>query len=240
MRGSVLQYDDTSGAGLISGDDGVRYTFKRADLQQLRPVTAGMRVDFIHKDGLASEIYIIDAATGAAASGGGTTGGTTPAVAYTGEDRGLWSYFLKVMAKSFDGNGRARRKEIWSFALFVFLIMSVIYIPLVFMLAGTVSSAAFSYSYGYGYENAAGLMALITSLGAWVYLILIVSLVFIPASITVTIRRLHDIGFSGWLVLLWLIPYLGGLFLFICALIPSQATVNKHGAIPKPQPQTLG
>jgi len=236
MRGSVLQYDDNAGAGLISGDDGVRYTFRRADLQQLRPVTAGMRVDFVHTNGVASEIYIVEPAGGAA-----TPGPTpAPAAAYTGEDLGLWGYFTKVMGKSFDGAGRARRKEYWSFFLFVFLIMSVIYVPLVFMVAGTVSSAALSYSYGYGYDDAAGLMALITSLGAWVYLIVIVSLIFIPASITVTIRRLHDIGMSGWLVLLWLIPYLGALFLFVCALIPSQTTVNKHGPIPKPQPPSFG
>jgi uncharacterized membrane protein YhaH (DUF805 family) len=55
---------------------------------------------------------------------------------------------------------------------------------------------------------------------------------FLPASLTVLIRRLHDIGWSGWLVLLQFVP-LGGLILFICTLLPSERGVNKHGPYPK-------
>lgn len=51
MRGTVLQYDDNAGSGYISGDDGIRYTFKRSDLQQLRPISAGMKVDFVPNAG---------------------------------------------------------------------------------------------------------------------------------------------------------------------------------------------
>lgn len=35
------------------------------------------------------------------------------------------------------------------------------------------------------------------------------------ATITAEIRRLHDIGHSGWLLLLGLIPYVGGIILLI-------------------------
>lgn len=57
---------------------------------------------------------------------------------------------------------------------------------------------------------------------------LIVFLVLIIPNICLTVRRLHDIGLNGWFSLLGLIPYLGALFLFICALIPSGAP-NKWG-----------
>ena len=33
MRGKVLSFNDTSGRGLISGEDGQRYTFMRAGLE---------------------------------------------------------------------------------------------------------------------------------------------------------------------------------------------------------------
>jgi uncharacterized membrane protein YhaH (DUF805 family) len=88
-------------------------------------------------------------------------------------------------------------------------------------------------SYNLGYADSGDLVG---GLGVWFLVFVVVLLIFLPASITVMIRRLHDIGLSGWLILLWLIPYLGALFLFVCALIPSQAQVNKHGPIPKPRP----
>lgn len=59
MRGDILTYDDGPGIGLISGDDGARYGFTRADLQQLTPVRAGTRVDFIVVDGAASQVFVV-------------------------------------------------------------------------------------------------------------------------------------------------------------------------------------
>ena len=44
--------------------------------------------------------------------------------------------------------------------------------------------------------------------------------VIVP-TLAVTVRRLHDAGFSGWLVLLTLIPWLGSLVLLVFALMPS-------------------
>ena len=45
MRGQVLHYDDAQGQGLISGDDGARYAFTRADMQRLNPVRPGDKVE---------------------------------------------------------------------------------------------------------------------------------------------------------------------------------------------------
>jgi len=59
MRGKVLSYDDSIGSGLISGDDGVRYTFTRGGLMgSAREAFPGSQVDFEVADGVATNIYI--------------------------------------------------------------------------------------------------------------------------------------------------------------------------------------
>jgi uncharacterized membrane protein YhaH (DUF805 family) len=251
MRGTVLQYDDNAGSGYISGDDGVRYTFKRSDLQQLRPIAAGMKVDFVPNAGAANEIYMIDA-TGAIASGPGPApgygaapaygggyapAGMAPTVAYTGEDLGIWDYFKKVMAKSFNGEGRARRKEFWSFFLICAAIWTVIYVILMFTVLSAASGMYNSYAYGYYDPNP---FAFLGALGVWGVVVTVLWLVFLPANITVMIRRLHDIGMSGWFILMALVPVIGAIFLLVCMFIPSQVAVNQHGAIPKPAPTVYG
>ena len=63
MRGKVPSYDDYTGSGLISGDDGVRYTFTRGGLMGgAREAFAGQQVDFEIADGVASNIYITSGA----------------------------------------------------------------------------------------------------------------------------------------------------------------------------------
>ena len=63
MRGKVLSYDDDIGSGLISGDDGVRYTFTRGGLMGgARQAFPGSTVDFEIANGVAANIYIISGA----------------------------------------------------------------------------------------------------------------------------------------------------------------------------------
>ncbi|GLS00367.1 hypothetical protein GCM10007859_03720 [Brevundimonas denitrificans] len=63
MRGKVLSYDDYTGSGLISGDDGVRYTFTRGGLMGgAREAFPGSTVDFEIANGTAANIYIIGGA----------------------------------------------------------------------------------------------------------------------------------------------------------------------------------
>ncbi len=218
MRGEILQYDDGVGTGLISGDDGVRYSFQRADLQQLRPLKGGMRVDFVADGAVARQIFVLDVQPQSGFGG---------PIETTNEDLSLWGYFAKCMAKSFSGEGRARRKEYWSFQLFL-----VIFLVGGFLVFAAIASASgySNYMSGYdGYEYGSGPAEMIAGL-----LFLLMLVVFTPAGITVTIRRLHDIGLTGWFIFLWLIPYLGSLILFIMSLIGSERRVNKHGPYPKP------
>jgi uncharacterized membrane protein YhaH (DUF805 family) len=56
--------------------------------------------------------------------------------------------------------------------------------------------------------------------------------VLIPA-FAVTVRRLHDIGKSGWWLLLLFIPLAGAVVIFIFMLLDSQPGTNKYGPRPK-------
>lgn len=68
-------------------------------------------------------------------------------------------------------------------------------------------------------------------IGFLVLLSIALVLTIIP-NIAVTVRRLHDAGFSGWFYLLSLIPNIGGLILLVFALLPSSAP-NRWGTGPE-------
>lgn len=56
--------------------------------------------------------------------------------------------------------------------------------------------------------------------------------IFIP-SLTLTIRRFHDIGKSAWWVLICFVPLIGPILMIIFACLDSQPSSNKYGHIPK-------
>lgn len=94
MRGEILTYDDGPGTGFISGDDGNRYSFSRADLQQLVPIRAGMKVDFVPTNGVATNVIVV---TGVSA---------VPGVAGSGASLDWKALFL-------DAKGRIGQKDYW-------------------------------------------------------------------------------------------------------------------------------
>lgn len=69
MRGKVLSYQDLEGTGIISGDDGNRYSFVRGDLQDgVRTVRVGADVDFQIDGDKATGIYVVGSGSAAADS----------------------------------------------------------------------------------------------------------------------------------------------------------------------------
>ena len=60
---------------------------------------------------------------------------------------------------------------------------------------------------------------------------LVVLSMLVP-SLAVTVRRIHDIGLSGWFILLGLIPTFGNLIILVFAMIPSQKRENRWGEVP--------
>ena len=57
----------------------------------------------------------------------------------------------------------------------------------------------------------------------------LVGLGLLLPSLAVGVRRLHDLGKSGWTFLWGLIPILGGLYLLYLAVQPSQPGDNAYG-----------
>ncbi|VVM81315.1 hypothetical protein PS662_02336 [Pseudomonas fluorescens] len=55
---------------------------------------------------------------------------------------------------------------------------------------------------------------------------------FFVVSIQIIVQRLHDLGWSGWLYLLTLVPFVGGLFPILLAVLPGNAAANQYGAPP--------
>jgi uncharacterized membrane protein YhaH (DUF805 family) len=99
--------------------------------------------------------------------------------------------------------GRAGRAEFWWFVLGIWVIEVV-----VLMLTQGL--------FGGGFLG--NLIWFIVWVVAWV------------AMVTVGVRRLHDVGQSGWLLLLWLIPCIG-LVLIYFWIQPSQGD-NQYGPAP--------
>lgn len=59
-----------------------------------------------------------------------------------------------------------------------------------------------------------------------------IGIAFIVVSVQISVQRLHDLGWSGWLYLLTLVPFVGGLFPILLAVLPGNAAANQYGAPP--------
>ena len=122
------------------------------------------------------------------------------------------NWYLKVLNQYSDFKSRARRKEYWMFALVNFIIS--------FAIVGIDNALGLSFNYT---ENVSG---------SGVFNLFYNLLILIP-SLAVAVRRLHDIGKSGWMLLIGLIPLVGAIWLLILLLRNSEAGENKYGPNPK-------
>lgn len=118
------------------------------------------------------------------------------------------NWFLKALKQYADFNGRARRKEYWMFVLFnmIFAIVAMILDNVIGIAIG-----------GIGYGPIYGLY----TLG-----------VLIPG-LAVTVRRLHDVGKSGWMLLISLVPLVGAIWFFVLMVTDGDSVENKYGQNPK-------
>ena len=60
--------------------------------------------------------------------------------------------------------------------------------------------------------------------------------VLVPG-IAVGVRRLHDIGKSGWNLLIALVPFVGAIILIIWVAKEGDAEENSYGAVPAQTPE---
>ena len=115
-------------------------------------------------------------------------------------------YYIGAFKKYAVFSGRATRKEFWMFTLINTIVNIIVAVALTIIV------------------------------GEYKGLIFIPTLytlaVFIP-SLAISCRRLHDIGKSGWWILITLVPFIGSLLLFSFYVIDSQTGTNKYGPNPK-------
>jgi len=114
--------------------------------------------------------------------------------------------------------GRARRSEYWWFSICYYVIVFVLNIASMGMLVG-VMSGEMSY-------NA-------PSYSMFQTVSIIVGLGLLLPSLAVTVRRLHDIGKSGWNILWAAIPFVGVIIVLVWMCQDSDVVANKYGESPK-------
>ncbi|HET7737422.1 MAG TPA: DUF805 domain-containing protein, partial [Tepidiformaceae bacterium] len=68
------------------------------------------------------------------------------------------------------------------------------------------------------------------------FLGILVSLAFLIPGLSVGARRMHDIGKSGWFLLIGLIPLVGWIIVIYFAAQPTQPGPNAWGSGPLPPP----
>jgi uncharacterized membrane protein YhaH (DUF805 family) len=117
-------------------------------------------------------------------------------------------WYLKVLKEYANFNGRARRKEYWMFTLFNIIFGGIA------MILDSVFGIAIE---GVGYGPLYGVYVLV---------------LFIPG-LAVAVRRLHDIGKSGWMILIALIPVIGAIWILVLMVTDSNPGENLYGANPK-------
>ena len=128
-------------------------------------------------------------------------------------------YYVKVLMEYSVFHGRAIRKEYWYFALFHFLFVVIA------MLLDKLLGTNFKY-------DTNGVIT--TSDYGWIYSMYVCA-VFVPA-LSVLVRRLHDVGKSGWMMLIVFIPMIGAIWLLVLLCTKSNDYDNDWGPNPNPVP----
>jgi uncharacterized membrane protein YhaH (DUF805 family) len=136
-------------------------------------------------------------------------------------------WYLKVLRQYADFNGRARRKEYWMFVLFNFIIMFGGMIVLG-IIAQIIESMTFTVSADSQVAQAKG-----SGNGVVAIVVILYVLATIIPSLAVAVRRLHDTNQSGWMMLIGLIPVLGGIWLLMSMVEEGDKGDNKYGPDPK-------
>jgi uncharacterized membrane protein YhaH (DUF805 family) len=123
-------------------------------------------------------------------------------------------YYKKVLQNYATFTGRARRKEYWHFMLF----------NVIFILAAVILDNIFGIAMeGMGYGPIYGLYVLAT---------------FLPG-FAVAVRRLHDVGKSGWFIFIVLIPIIGAIWLIVLYATEGTKGSNEYGEDPKSEGMDL-
>ncbi len=119
-------------------------------------------------------------------------------------------WYLMVWKRYAQFSGRSRRKELWMFMLFNFIIGTALYV------GGIVAA-----------DQSSSLSSLLFEL----YFIYVLA-ALVPG-LAVGARRLHDIGKSGWWQLIAFVPLVGTIILIVFWVMDGQPGDNQYGPNPK-------
>jgi uncharacterized membrane protein YhaH (DUF805 family) len=127
----------------------------------------------------------------------------------------FWNAIAKGFKNYFRFSGSSSRSEFWYFTLFWFLAYVIVGLVDHAMLTPVVNLRELSFGEYIPLGRIDPEVGLLT--------LLFRPVMMIP-TLSVTVRRLHDVGKSGWYVLLWVlpVPVLGWLWLIPLLIKPSQ------------------
>lgn len=213
--GEVIYFDGQRGTGFISGADGNRYVFDVTDIADASPVAKGAKILFEPDGDRARRIApqgrfqpTVQLPTGSAGVR------AEPEIAERDVTPGLFRYFRYCVTDGYlRFRGRARRREYWSFFLISLIGLAI------------VGGIGFGVGTALGYNESDEPTIASTFIGVYWLAILLPSL-------AVLVRRVHDIGLSGWFILLGFVPMIGSLIILVFTLISSQKHPNKWGPVP--------
>jgi len=122
-------------------------------------------------------------------------------------------YYLDILTNKYaDFNGRARRKEYWMWTLYYTIVL--LFAMVLDNVLG-LNFELFGQDLGYG----------------WLYLT--VAITHLIPGLGIVIRRLHDVGKSGWFYLIILIPLIGFIWFLVLFCTDGVKEDNKWGSNPK-------
>jgi uncharacterized membrane protein YhaH (DUF805 family) len=124
------------------------------------------------------------------------------------DNYGIFKWYILVIRKYAQFNGRSRRKEYWMFVIINLLISAFV---------GVVDFLLFVY---------------LLEIPVFALSSLYLMFLLVP-SIALTVRRLHDTGKSGLFILISLIPLIGPIILLILYATEGDQGLNSYGKDPK-------
>ena len=107
-------------------------------------------------------------------------------------------------------SGRSRRLEYWMFSLMQAIVYAL-------LLGWTI------FSVGLSADRMPPII--IVLIGWW--------LVMLVPTLALTVRRFHDQELSGWFLLFYLLPWIGGIVIFVFMCLPGTSGGNRYGDDPK-------
>ena len=122
-------------------------------------------------------------------------------------------YYLDILTNKYaDFNGRARRKEYWMWTLYYTIVL--LFAMVLDNVLG-LNFELFGQPLGYG----------------WLYVT--IGITHLIPGLGIVVRRLHDVGKSGWFYLIILIPLIGFIWILVLFCTDGVKEDNKWGSNPK-------